>query len=239
MEASAFAPNAYALDSSLFTPEVIQQIEHYKKPWVADSKKNRVLFYKGKRYNCEIFEQTLPLDAFREITLKIRKSQRTYWVFTCCVRLRRYGKVRFAIIYDNPERKGEPLYVFTKMLFWNATKILSVRLHRWDIEPFHEQIKQFLGAENSQLQTEEGVRKHLTLVFVVNSLLQSLDLSSPIYDLSMQWPKDVIPTFGQRCRRIVLEVFYDLISRIHEFLEQKNKTVSEIFKTLFRRLIYV
>ena len=135
------------------------------------------------------------------------------------------------------------------MLVWNAKKILSVRLHRWDIEPLHEQIKQFLGAEDSQLQTEEGssiplhrptgVRKHLTLVFVVNSLLKSLDLSSPISDLSMQWPKDVIPTFGQRCRRIVLEVFYDLIVNIHQWMKQKNKTVSEIFHTLFRKLIYV
>jgi len=239
MEASAFAPNAYAIDSSLFTPSVIQRIEHYKKPWVADSKKNRVLFYKGKQYNCETFKQTLPLDAFREITLTIRKSKRTYWVFTCCVRIRRYGKVRFAIIYDNPEKKGEPLYVFTKKLVWNAKKILSVRLHRWDIEPFHEQIKQFLGAEDSQLQTETGVRKHLTLVFVVNSLLQSLDLASPLGDLSMQWPLDVVPTFGQRCRRIIMEVFYDLIAKIHEFLKQKNKTVAEIFQTLFRRLIYV
>jgi hypothetical protein len=109
MEASAFAPNAYALDSSLFAPDVIERIQHYKKPWVADSKKNRILTYKGQRYNCETFEQTLPLDAFRKITLTIRKSPRTYWVFTCCVRLRQYGKVRMAIIYDNPERKGDPV----------------------------------------------------------------------------------------------------------------------------------
>ena len=116
MEASTFAPNAYALDSSFFTPEVIQRIEHFNKPWIADSKKNRVLFYKGRRYNCETFEQTLPDKVFREITLtrgamrceafRIRGSQRTYLLFTCCVRIRRYGKVRFAIIYDNPERKG-------------------------------------------------------------------------------------------------------------------------------------
>ena len=176
---------------------------------------------------------------FSEITIKIRGTHRTFWVFSCCVRIRRYGKVRFAIIYDNPERKGDPIYVFTNKLVWNATKILYVRLHRWDIEPFHEQIKQFLGAEDSQLQNEEGVRKHLTLVFVVNSLLQSLDLSSPIGDLSMEWPKDVKPTFGQRCRRIILEVFYDLLAKIHQLMEQKNKTVSGIFQTLFRRLLYV
>ena len=134
------------------------------------------------------------------------------------------------------------------MLVWNNHKILSVRIHRWDIEPFHEQIKQFLGAEDSQLQTEQGVRKHLTLVFVVNSLLKSIDLSSPIGDLPMDSYKDVQffrysaerdqPTFGQRCRRIVLEVFNELFHKIHHWSETKSKKVTDIFETLFRRLLY-
>ena len=118
------------------------------------------------------------------------------------------------------------------------SKILSVRLHRWDIEPFHEQIKQFLGAEDSQLRTEQGVRKHLTLVLVMNSLLKSIELSSPIGELPMDWPKDVKPTFGHRCRRIVLEVFHDLIQTIHHWLQTGTKTVTDIFQTLFRRLLY-
>jgi hypothetical protein len=49
---------------------------------------------------------------------------------------------------------------------WDAKKIV--------IEPLHEQIKQFLRAEDSQLQTEAGIRRHLTLVLVVNLLLKSL-----------------------------------------------------------------
>jgi hypothetical protein len=168
----------------------------------------------------------------------VRHKEQTRWVFTCSVRIRRYGKVRFAIIYDNPDKKGDPIYAFSSMLTWNAHKILSVRLHRWDIEPFHEQIKQFLGAEDSQLQTEQGVRKHLTLVFVVNSLLKSIDLSSPIGELPMDWPEDDQPTFGQRCRRIVFEVFHDLIQTIHHWVETEAKSVTEIFSTLFRRLLY-
>ena len=124
------------------------------------------------------------------------------------------------------------------MLVWNAHKILSVRIHRWDIELFHEQIKQFLGAEDSQLQTEQGVRKHLTLVFVVNSLLKSIDLSSPIGELPMNWSEDAQPTFGQRCRRIVFEVFHDLIETIHHWIQKESKTVTEIFDTLFKRLLY-
>ena len=132
----------------------------------------------------------------------MRQQEKTCWVFSGTVRIRRYGKVRLTIIYQHPNKLGEPIYVFSNMLVWNVKKILSVRLHRWDIEPFHEQIKQFLGAETSQLQTENGVRKHLGLVFVVNSLLKSMELSSPIGDLSMEWTQDVVPTFGQRCRRV-------------------------------------
>ena len=238
MESSGVAPNAYAVDSGLFAPEVIERIEQSGKPWVADSAKNRIVYYKDQRYNCETFQQTIPKESFKEVTVHIRGQERTRWMYSCTVRIRRYGKVRFAIIYDNPDKHGEPVYVFTQMLFWDIHKILSVRLHRWDIESFHEQIKQFLGAENSQLQTEQGVRKHLTLVFVMNSLLKSIELSSPIGELPMDWPKDVQPTFGHRCRRIVLEVFHDLIQKIHHWVETKTKTVTEIFESIFKRLLY-
>jgi hypothetical protein len=238
MEVSDVAPNAYAVASSLFTPLVIERIQQSDKPWIADSQKNRVLYHKGQQYNCESFQQTIPKGCFKEVTVRVRHKERTRWMFTCSVRIRRYGKVRFAIIYDNPDRKGSPIYTFTNMLVWNAHKILSVRMHRWDIEPFHEQIKQFLGAEDSQLQTEQGVKRHLTLVFVVNSLLKSIDLSSPIGDLPMDWSEDVQPTFGQRCRRIIFEVFHHLIKTIHHWVEAGSKTVSEIFQTLFRRLLY-
>ena len=238
MEASGVAPNVYVVDSSLFTPIVIRRIQQSDKPWVADSQKNRILYHKGQEYNCETFQQTIPKESFKEVTVSVRHKERTRWVFTCSVRIRRYGKVRFAIIYDNPDKQGDPIYAFTSMLVWNAHKILSVRMHRWDIEPFHEQIKQFLGAEDSQLQTEQGVRRHLTLVFVVNSLLKSIDLSSPIGDLPMNWSEDVQPTFGQRCRRIIFEVFHDLIKTIRHWIQTESKTITEIFEALFKRLLY-
>jgi len=238
MESSDVAPDAYAVDSSLFTPLVIGRIQESGKPWLADSEKNRILYHKGQEYNCETFQQSIPKESFEKVTVMVRNKEHTRWVFTCTVRIRRYSKVRFAIIYDNPDKQGEPIYTFSNMLVWNHHKLLSVRLHRWDIEPFHEQIKQFLGAEDSQLRTEEGVRKHLTLVFVVNSLLKSIDLTSPIGELPMDWPEDVQPTFGHRCRRIVFEVFYDLIQTIYQWIETKAKTVADIFKTLFKKLLY-
>src|ERR687893_297773 len=79
----------------------------------------------------------------------------------------------------------------------------------------------------------------LKLVFVVNSLLKSLDLSQPIGDLSMAEFQNVSPTFGQRCRRILLEVFHDLIQTIAQWLKENQMTPSQVFELLFNRLLYV
>jgi hypothetical protein len=239
MDASEMAPNVYTVDSALFAPVVIEAIEKQGKPWLADSEKARLVFWQGQTFNCETFAQSRPDEAYRPVILTHRGQEKRYWVFTCVVRIRKYGKVRLAVIYDNPDRQGKPIYCFTRQLTWNATKIVQVRCHRWDIEPLHEQIKQFLGAEDSQLQSEAGVRRHLTLVLVVNSLLKSLDLSQLIGELPMTEFQNVSPTFGQRCRRILLEVFYELIQTIHLWLEEKQITPSQIFETLFKRLLYV
>jgi len=106
MESSDIAPDAYAIDSGLFDPIVIERIEQSGKPWVADSEKNRILYHKGQSYNCETFNQTIPKESFKEITITIRHQEQTRWMFTVAVHIRRYGKVRFAIIYDNPNKQG-------------------------------------------------------------------------------------------------------------------------------------
>lgn len=239
MGASEIPPDVYTVDSALFAPDVIKEIVSQGKPWVADSEKSRIVYWRGKKFNCESFAHSRPKEAYREVSLERGGKVRKFWVFSCTVHIRKYGKVRIGIIYKNPELTGEPIYCFTHMLTWNAKKIASVRFRRWDIEPMHEQIKHFLGAEDSQLQTEKGVRRHLTLVFVVNSLLKSLDMRKPIGDLPMSgYEANVTPTFGQRCRRILFEVFYDLICAIYHWLEEEKMSLPQIFETLFGRLLY-
>jgi hypothetical protein len=236
---SEVAPDVYTVDSALFAPVRIKTIENQGKPWLADSEKTRLVFWPGQTFNCETFAQSRPDQAYRPVTLNRPGQEKTFWVFTWVVRLKKYGQVRLAVIYDQPDRQGKPIYCCTRMLTGNAQKIVQVRCHRWDIEPLHEQIKQFLGAEDSQLQTEAGVRRHLTLVLVVNSLLKSLELSQPIGDLPMTEFQNVSPTFGQRCRRILLEVFHDLSQTIARWLKENQMTPSQVFEILFNRLLYV
>jgi hypothetical protein len=239
MECSEIEPDVYLLDSGMFVPEIIKAVKGHNKHWIADSSKTRILYYKGEKYNCGSFTKSRPDSVFRKITLKVKGEEKDYWIFTCVVRIKKYGKVRFTAIYDNENRQGDPIYCFTDMLNWDGKKITSIRSRRWKIEPLHEQSKQFEGAEDSQLQNEQGVRKHLTLVFVMNSLLKSLHLDEPIGDLPMnEFDKNVQPTFGQRCRRIIFEVFYDLIQQIHKWIDEGDMTIEQIFKTLFKKLLY-
>ena len=89
MEASQTEPDVYAVDSKLFNPKIIQTIEAYGKPWVADSEKSRIPYAKGEKFNLETYEVQLPADAFRPHTITIRGRKRTFWVFTKVVRIHR------------------------------------------------------------------------------------------------------------------------------------------------------
>jgi hypothetical protein len=51
--------------------------------------------------------------------------------------------------------------------------------------------------------------------------------------------QNVPPTFGQRCRRILLEVFQDLIQTIARWLKENQMTPSQVFEILLNRLLYV
>ena len=47
------------------------------------------------------------------MTLNRHGQEKTFWVFTCVVRIKKYGKVRLAVIYDQPDRQGK-----TDLLFY-------------------------------------------------------------------------------------------------------------------------
>lgn len=49
---------------------------------------------------------------------------------------------------------------------------------------------------------------------------------------------DVTPTVAGRRRRLLLEVFYDLIQTIHRWFQERQVTPGQISETLFKRLLY-
>jgi DDE superfamily endonuclease len=111
MAVSEVAPQVYTVDSALFAPVMIEAIEKHGKPWLADSEKTRLVFWQGQTFNCETFAQSRPDQAYRPVTLNRHGQEKTFWVFTCVVRIKKYGKVRLAVIYDQPDRQANRFIV--------------------------------------------------------------------------------------------------------------------------------
>ena len=55
----------------------------------------------------------------------IRVSQHTYWSYTCSLQVVGFGKVRFVVYFDNPQKKGSFIAFVTNRLDWSARKILQ------------------------------------------------------------------------------------------------------------------
>jgi hypothetical protein len=89
MAISEVAPDVYTVDSALFAPVMIEAIENQAKPWLADSEKTRLVFWQGQPFNCETFAQSRPDPAYRPVTLNRHGQQKTFWVFTCVVRIKK------------------------------------------------------------------------------------------------------------------------------------------------------
>lgn len=56
-------------------------------------------------------------EAFRKHVATLRNgTTRTCWIFSKVVRLKRYGKARLFIVYDDEDLSGTPQYVVTNAL---------------------------------------------------------------------------------------------------------------------------
>lgn len=112
-------------------------------------------------------------EAFRKHTAPLRNgSTRTCWIFSKVVRLKRYGKLRLFIVYDEEELSGTPQYLVTNALHWEGTKAIQTWSYRWPSEVFHEFGKQCTGFESAQVRKEEAVTRHFRLSCVAQSILQ-------------------------------------------------------------------
>ncbi len=82
-------------------------------------------------------------------------------------------KVMVVVTYDNPDLKGDPNFYCTNRLDWDEYKILKLYAKRWRIDAFYRDAKQNLGFEDYEMRKIEGVRRHLSMVFIAHTLLCS------------------------------------------------------------------
>ncbi|MGQ9721129.1 MAG: hypothetical protein ACUVXA_07385 [Candidatus Jordarchaeum sp.] len=62
----------------------------------------------------------MPRKDFREVEV-LGKS---YWVCIRTLEVNKLGQVRIVVCYDNKDLEGEPVYLATNRLHWDASRVV-------------------------------------------------------------------------------------------------------------------
>lgn len=232
-------------DGWYLASEVIEAVKKHGKEWISILKTNRNLeasslkIYneEGKRLEfdkplikvCDLVP-LIPKTAYREVVID---DETVYWAFTFTAVIPTVGKVRLVIAFDNQRCEGHYAVLATGQLLWEAKKIISSYLCRWEIEIFYKDAKQELGFSDYQCRKGPAIEKHWYMVFCAYSLLKLDLLQVPLYK-GMQTQLKAIGIALRRQVRIMIE---KLILACHKMLcNQAN--ARKVFKLLFGHLAY-
>jgi SRSO17 transposase len=217
------------LDSWYCCRELTETIAGAEKHWVAACKSNRLLETPHGFVSLATYAQTLPAEAFRQVTLDGTAGPRTFTVFTKTVTLKTLGRVRLVISYEDPSRISEPVFWVTDRKDWDAKRLLIAYLHRSVIEGFYRDAKQHLGFEACELRTWQGVTRHWQCVFVAYTCL-----TLGAYDRRLvRWLQTRVTTLGSRCRLAMSEVLRSFVLSICQHrpsVENINRLLGEVLK---------
>jgi hypothetical protein len=107
-------------------------------------------------------------------------------------------------------------------------RILQTYMLRWSIEGFHRDAKQSLGLDDYQVRKINGVKRHISMVFLADTIMQ---LGSG-FDTVMDILKANLRTIGSRCRLAGAEVLRSLVSLIVRMAHNKDMDARKIFSLL-------
>jgi hypothetical protein len=214
--------DAWFLDKTL-----IARIERTGKAWIGECKSDRIIFVAKERLSVAAFCQRVPATSYHSVTV----GETTYWAFSKVVRMSTLGKVRLTFSFDNPALSGEPRYLVTRQLHWNASSILNSYDKRRQTEPFYRAEKHDLGFEACQLRDEQGTIRHWYLTFLAYSFCQ-LEIA-----LSRQGKgaKASLETVGDCCRQANDELVRALVWWISRRIEQGDSAAA-VLQRLFGAL---
>lgn len=177
IEAEGQFPQAhYAFDNGVLCLPLTRDIEAYGKHWVAELEKSRLIQWQGQWRRVDEVAAALRTQhpsSFRRLPVTCRNGdEKTFWVFTKTVRLKRYGRKRLVIVHEQADLSDPARFLLTDALHWDGARIIRAWSYRWPVEIFHEFCKQVVGLEAAQVRKEEAVKRHFRLSCVAQSLLQ-------------------------------------------------------------------
>ena len=213
-EEGQFPSAHYAFDNGVLTLELTRLIESKGKHWVSELESSRHILWEAQWRRIDEVGAELRREhpeSFRRVQVRCRNGeQKTFWVFTKAVRLKRYGRKRIVMVQERADLTDSPRFLVTDALHWESGRIIETWSFRWAAELFHEFSKQGTGLEAAQVRNEEAVKRHLRLSCLAQSLLQRAPAVASTSE-KFAFAKGEI-TFGQRCRAIGREVFHSLLS---------------------------
>lgn len=213
-EEGQFPSAHYAFDNGVLTLELTRLIERKGKHWVSELESSRHILWEDQWRRIDEVGAELRREhpeSFRRVQVRCRNGeQKTFWVFTKAVRLKRYGRKRIVMVQERADLTDSPRFLVTDALHWESGRILESWSFRWAAELFHEFSKQGTGLEAAQVRNEEAVKRHLRLSCLAQSLLQRAPAVASTSE-KFAFAKGEI-TFGQRCRAIGREVFHSFLS---------------------------
>lgn len=207
------------MDSWYFCKTLTQHIEQLGKDWVAQSKTNRLVKYRGRWIPLKQFAQTLIHDSDTRFRVA-HIGDNTYMVKAVTLRINGMGVIRLLLSLND---KGNFKFYATNRLDWDEIAIISRYSRRWDIEVWHREGKGRYGIEDCQLRCNESVSKHLTLNAVAVTLLEIASLLSPMYVMLTKQGR----TPEMKHRWIAAELVGQLISSVQNIGDVEVKQIIE------------
>ena len=214
-------------DAWYFNHDMTSFIEGLEKDWVASCKGNKHILVGGRKIRLSEWAAGLQRELLRPMKFKRADgSTRIYYVYEKAVTLAKHRqRVKVFVTYEDLD--GEPSFFCTNRLDWGKGKALRRYAKRWEIDAFYRDAKQNLGLEEYELRKLQGVRRHLTMVFIAHALLElGLKRNATLGKLAT-----CLETIGARCRRAGAEVLQSLIQTVLK-LGEKVKSARQILGML-------
>jgi len=137
------------------------------------------------------------------------------------------GKHR--IVHSIDPTKHTTKYFLTDQLTWEATKIISVYSHRWVIEEFFRNAKQFTDMGGATLRSEQGVTFALCLVSWIDFLFHFEHYTQSTAGELSKEPL-TIPSRVRQAQYENMEAFVERVSYdedfVHRWCEVEKKHIS-------------
>ncbi|WP_432812419.1 hypothetical protein [Pantanalinema sp. GBBB05] len=144
--------------NGVLTLELTQLIEESGKHWVSEIECSRLILWNGQWCRVDRVEAQLRADhpeSFRPLQVCCRNGEvKQCWAFTKTVRLKRYGRKRLIIVYEQEDLSDLPRFLLTDALHWESVRVIQTWSYHWACEIFHEFCKQVAGFEAAQVRNQ-------------------------------------------------------------------------------------